>query len=119
MRPAAKTGQFRLALALLLALLAVSTAVVPGTAVGSSGDGASVSSAPSVHDDPNNWLRLSAVARHTLSTAPPDTSWAVYSQPFGECGPCGWSSLGAVTGVATVAATPTPRSSRAPPQEQE
>lgn len=121
MHVTAKASRFRLVLAVLLIVLGLCPAVAPGTTGADPGQyrapvaGELASTVPSMHDDLNDWLRLSGAARHTLSTALPDSWWAVYTCAVGECAPRGWSTRGAISSVEAAAATPASRSSRAPP----
>lgn len=111
MRAAAKAGRLRLLLAVLLVLLGTSTAVAPSP--GGFGTVASVSSASPVHQELHDWLRLSGVARHAVST--PDGWWAVYSRAVDANAPLGSAPLGAAGRTHAIATAQTSQSSRAPP----
>ncbi|MGH3759998.1 hypothetical protein [Actinophytocola sp.] len=128
MQVAARAGRFGLLLALLLVLFGVPAAVTPGTGVGTgnavrhqalpqwtSTIGGSASAAPSMHDDLQDWLRLSTGTLRSLATALSDTWWAVCPRATDACAPRGRLLIGEVGGTGMAAATPTPRSSRAPP----
>jgi hypothetical protein len=121
MRAAARAGQFGPLLAVLLVLLGVSAVVAPGTGDGYAGlhrvsvAGESVSPAPSMHDDLQDRLRLSAGTLRAPVTALPETWWATCPRAAGECAMQGRLPIGEVDSTAMAAATPTPQSSRAPP----
>jgi hypothetical protein len=119
-RPASRSGwavsRVGLLLAVLLLLLAGTSATersrvpVPG---------ASVSAAPSSHDDLHNLRdqpRHAATARHTPPTALSDGWWVVWQPATGAHVPHGRSFVSENGATATVAAASSPRSSRAPPQ---
>jgi hypothetical protein len=110
-RTAAKGGRARLVLAVLLVLLGTSAVVVP--VAGGPADSAAAASAS--HQELHDWLRLSGASRHGMSTVVPDGWWAVYTRAPVAATLAGSATVGAVSTVAAVAATPTPRSSRAPP----
>jgi hypothetical protein len=82
-RAAARAGRFGLLLALLLVILEVGATAglrasdEHGAQQQESGIVASASSSPSLHDELQDWLRLSIVARNALATALPDSWWAV------------------------------------------
>jgi len=110
-RAGARTSRLRLLLAVVLVLLGTSTAIAP--APGEPGAGATLSSASPVHQELHDWLRLSGVARHAVST--PDGWWAVHTRAVDTHPPLVVSSLGAASRADAVTTTPTSQSSRAPP----
>lgn len=117
----ARVSRFGLLLALLVALLGVSAAVAPASGLASTGPhrapvtGESALAGPAVHDDLQDWLRLSLVSRHAPATALPDSCWAVCPRATGACVPDGRSRTGRAGHTGTPAAPTTPRSCRAPP----
>lgn len=109
-------SRFGLLLAVLLLLLGGTSAVasprVPVT-------GASVSSAPSTHDDnARDQPRQSATARHVPPTAASasDGWWVVCQPASGGPVPHGRSPVRAAAGAELVTAVSAPWSSRAPPR---
>lgn len=128
MQVATRVGRFGLYVALLLVLFGVSVAVAPGA--GNNVDhpvgiahaeqhqvsvaGESMSATPPMHDDLQDWLRLAQGALPASATPPQDT-WAVCPRPTGECVLQGRLLIDEVGGHGMAVASPTPRSSRAPP----
>jgi hypothetical protein len=108
-------------LAVLAALLGVSAAVAPAPGIASTAQhrapatGESALAGPAVHDDLQDWLRLSLVSRHAPATALPDSCWAVCPRATGAYVPPGRSLSGPAGHTGTPAAPTTPRSCRAPP----
>ena len=109
-------SRFGLLLAVLLLLLAGTSATdrarvpVPG---------ASVSAAPSSHDDLHNLRdqpRHAATARHLPPTALSDGWWIVWQPATGANVPRGRSLVNEAGATGTTTAVSSPRSSRAPPQ---
>jgi hypothetical protein len=98
-------------LAVLLVLLGTSAVVAPPGAP----TGELASAATAHHQELNDWLRLSGVARHALPAGAPDCWWAVYPGTTGAHVPRGSAPVGALTRTEADAATPISRSSRAPP----
>ncbi len=121
MRVAARAGRFGLLLAVLLVLLGVTAAVAPGAGHGDTGQhpvsvaGESVSTTPSMYDDLQDWLRLSVGTPRALATALPDSWWAVCPRATDGYALQGRLLIGEGGSLRMAAATPTPRSSRAPP----
>lgn len=123
-RVAARAGRFGLHVALLLVLFGVSVAVAPGAGNGVgaadvepprvSVTGESMSATPPMHDDVQDWLRLTEGTLPASATAPPDI-WAVCPRPTGECVLPGRSLIDEVGGHGMAVTSPAPRSSRAPP----
>lgn len=101
-------------IALLLVLFGVSLAVTPGV------DSRDAGQHPPMYDhshadDLQDWLRLSEGALPASATAPPETWWAVCPSATGGSTPRGWLLIGEVSSLGLAAASPAPRSSRAPP----
>lgn len=115
---AAKAGRFRLLLAVLLTLVGLSA--VPAAGIGAGPRSASViigsgSATPATHDTPHEPLRLAQSAPSALTTAVPNTWFALCPNASGGWIAQGRAPLGDVDGTATTDAASTPRSSRAPP----
>lgn len=98
-------------LAALLVLLGTTLVVAP-TARATS---APAVSAPTLHHELADWLRLSGVVRHAVPTVTPDSWWAVYTRPSATVPLPGAVSVGAGALGRVVAVPATSRSSRAPP----
>ncbi|ONI75144.1 hypothetical protein ALI144C_41085 [Actinosynnema sp. ALI-1.44] len=118
MRAAARASRFGLLLGLLLVLLGLSAAVAPGRAAPgpASVNAQSASGSQTIRDDLHTRLHLSAVARHTLSTSVPDTSWAVSAPDAGHTTHLRRSDAADASGARTADTASQSRSSRAPPQ---
>ncbi|ALG08623.1 hypothetical protein [Kibdelosporangium phytohabitans] len=114
---AARASRFGLLLGLLLVLLGLSAAVAPGRGGPdpASVTAQSVSSSPTISDDLHTRLHLSAVARHTLSTAVPQTWWAVCTPDAGHTAVRRCSTVSDAPSAWTADAASASRSSRAPP----
>jgi hypothetical protein len=107
-----------LLLALLVALLGVSAAVAPVSGAEpprAPVTGTSALAGPAVHDDLQDWLRLSLVSRNAPAQALPDSSWAVCPRAAGAYTPHGRTLADRADRTARPAAWTTPRSCRAPP----
>lgn len=116
MRATAGVSRLGLLLALLWVLVGVSPDAGPAVWRSASATGASVSTAQSTYDEPQDRPRGSVTAGHSATTAAPDTWWVVWQRPPGECAPHGRTPAGEGAGTGTATAAPASRSSRAPPR---
>jgi len=113
----AAAGRGRLLLAVVLVLLGLT--VAPGSGVGSAASNQatceSAATAPPMHGDRHDPLRLSATAPQAFTAALPNTWWAVCQPVTYGCAPTGRSALGETGHTGNSAAAPKRQSSRAPP----
>ena len=112
---AVRTSRFRLLLAVLLMLLAVSAPAVVGDRHPGSAFGASVSATPSGYDELHDRPRGPVTAGHGSTRAAPDTWSVVYQEATSERAPRRRSPADEVRNAVTPATAQTPPSSRAPP----